>query len=113
MHVERLERDDVMIVVQLPRFGAEAKISHGRERDGARLEAKGPFVEVLVLEFYFQRLFCVVGESDFGRDRCASETSRLDRTKLVILYTPSALFLQKPGLENRTEQPASSFASPS
>lgn len=78
VHVERLERDDVMIVVQLPRFGAEAKVGHRWERDGTRLEARGPFVQVLVLEFYFQRLFCVVGESDFGRDRCSSETSCLE-----------------------------------
>lgn len=72
-----------MVVVQLARLGAEAQVGYRGERDGASFEAGGPYLGFLVLELYFQRLFLIVGEADFGGDGCGSKTSRLDKVKLV------------------------------
>ena len=44
MHIPRLEREDVVVVVQLTSFRAEAEIGDGGKGDGAGFEAFGPFV---------------------------------------------------------------------
>jgi hypothetical protein len=120
MHIERLQRDNVVIIVQLARLGAEAQVGNGGERNGAGFEAGSPYLGFLVLELYFQRLFLVVSEANFGGNGCGSKTSCLERARLVmVLYLCRIFnFLTDPTnnqfkKKKPTEQPASSFAFPS
>lgn len=67
MHVVRLHLDDIVIVGQLARLGAETEVVDGREFEGTGLEAVGPLVGGFVLQFDSEGIFLVVGEADLGR----------------------------------------------
>lgn len=54
-----------MIIAQLARFGRETEICDGREGEGTRFEAFGPFVLGFVLEVHFEGFLGEEGEADF------------------------------------------------
>lgn len=104
-----LDRDDVEVVAQFAGLGAEAEVGDRGDGDGAVLEAEGPQVVGLVLEFEFEGLVLEVGEAGFGGDGCASDTACLGRGQ-----SPSRDRFKAPAsLEKHTEQPANSVSLPS
>lgn len=87
MHVEGLERDDVVVVVQFARLGAEAQVGYGGQGNRPGFEARVPLVDILVLELDLQRLFLIVGQSYFGWDGCGSKPFGLSEMSLVIFIS--------------------------
>lgn len=61
IEILRFYGDDVEVVRELTCFGAEAKVGDGRDGDGTRFEAEGPFLGGFVLEFEFKGLVLEVG----------------------------------------------------
>lgn len=54
MHIPRVHREDVMIIVELSCLGAKAKMGEGGHLERTGFKAIGPFISRLVLQFHFQ-----------------------------------------------------------
>ncbi len=63
-----VDRDDVVVVAQLTRLGAKAKVGNlGNCRRLVRLEAQGPLVLGLVLQLQLEVFVLEVGQAELGR----------------------------------------------
>jgi hypothetical protein len=67
VQVMRSNGDDVVVVGEFARLGAEAEVCDGRDFEVWDFEARGPFVFGLVLQLELEVLVLEVGEFRFGR----------------------------------------------
>lgn len=78
--------DDVVVVAQLARLGAEAQVGNVGDRRGVvHLEAHKPVAHGLVLELELKALVLEVGQSQLGRDARVAETSGRAASQLRLL----------------------------
>lgn len=71
------DRDDVVVVAQLARFGAEAKVGDVGDRWGlVGLKAQQPVVFLLVLQLQLQLLVLEVCQAELGRDGSVPDATR-------------------------------------
>ena len=78
--------DDVVVVAQLTRLGAEAEVGDRGDGGGfVGLEAEGPFVLGLVLQLQLQVLVLEVGQPELGRHAGAADTPGRAAGELAIL----------------------------
>jgi hypothetical protein len=78
VQVLRLDGDDVEVVAELARLGAEAEVGHGGHFEVRELEAEGVFVFGLVLQLELEELVGEVGEAHLGGDLGVADAAGLD-----------------------------------
>lgn len=86
VEVVRLDRDDVMVVRELARLGAEAKVCNvGNSRRVGRVEAERPLVLVLILQLYLELFVLEVCDAHLGGHIGVADTARRTTGKLTRL----------------------------
>jgi hypothetical protein len=78
VQVLRLDGDDVEVIAELARLGAEAEVGHGGHFEVRELEAEGVFVLGLVLQLELEELVGEVGEAHLGGDLGVADAAGLD-----------------------------------
>ena len=92
-----LDADDVVVVAQLARLGAEAEVRHGG--DGGRLErleAQFPLILGLVLELELEALVLEVREAGLGGDGLGADSTRRAAHELAILAVVGLVIRLRP-----------------
>lgn len=72
-----VDLDDVVIVREFARVGAEAEVGCGGDGDVADVKAFCPLVDILVLQVELQVLVLKVEKTRFGRHRCTADSASL------------------------------------
>lgn len=86
VQVERLDRNNVVVVAQLARLGAEAQVRNvGQLRRAVHVEARLPFVLVLVLQLQLQVLVLEVRQAHLGGHRRVADAARRAARQLRVL----------------------------